>query len=265
MLSHRSHGYDFHMLIPPALLSKHYDLRGRKVLHVGAHTAEEAPLYLAAEWGPTIWVEAQPNLVRDLVERFADSPDVVLEGCVWGESGKNMILHQTNNIQSSSLYPLGTHRDHYPEVRNQEELHLQTVRLDELLGPSATFDFINLDLQGAELEALVGLGQLMQQVRAVYCEVNREELYVGIPLVGEIDTFLGDLGFMRVATVWTPAGWGDALYLRASASDWGPAKRRAREMGLKIDLWSLHRRRVLKKRTRKILAFLVALKQKIVT
>jgi len=125
------------MLIPPALLAKHYNLRRRRVLHVGAHTAEEAPLYLAAGWGPTIWVEAQPNLVHDLVERFADSEDVVLEGCVWGESGKSVILHQTNNIQSSSLYPLGTHRNHYPEVKNQEELHLQTVRLDELLGPSA--------------------------------------------------------------------------------------------------------------------------------
>lgn len=184
------------------------------VLHVGAHLAEEAELYSAAGWGPVIWVEAQSDLVEKLVERFVGSPDLVLQGCAWSSTGKQMTLNVSSNSQSSSVFSLGTHKNHYPEIDFVGSEKVSTIRLDELIPGEARLEFVNLDIQGAELEALKGLGNRIRSATAVYVEVNREELYEGIPLVSEIDGFLKIEGFLRVVTVWTSAQWGDALYLR---------------------------------------------------
>ena len=73
---------------------------------------------------------------------------------------------------------------------------------------------MTLDIQGAELEALTGMGDLLTQVRWIFTEVNRREMYAGIPIVAELDEFLSRKGFRRVVTLWNPAGWGDALYVR---------------------------------------------------
>jgi len=67
------------------------------------------------------------------------------------------------------------------------------------------------------------MGDLLTQVRWIFTEVNRREMYAGIPLVAELDEFLSRQGFRRVVTLWYPAGWGDALYVR-------PTGRRAEEV-----------------------------------
>jgi hypothetical protein len=90
--------------------------------------------------------------------------------------------------------------------------------LDEVIPEHTNFDFLTLDIQGAELEALKGMGRLISKVRWIFTEVNRREMYSGIPLVSDLDTFLSERGFSRVVTLWNPAGWGDALYVRTSGN-----------------------------------------------
>ena len=75
---------------------------------------------------------------------------------------------------------------------------------------------MNLDIQGAELQALMGMGKLLDSVQWIYMETNREELYEGIPLVGEIEEWLAAQGFVRALSVWTEYEWGDSLFVRAS-------------------------------------------------
>ena len=77
---------------------------------------------------------------------------------------------------------------------------------------------MNVDLQGAELRALEGAARTLEGVRYVYTEVNREPLYEGCALVGDLDRFLGERDFQRVVTKWTGAHWGDALYVRGGVS-----------------------------------------------
>lgn len=206
------------MLIPPKELRKKFLVAPAGVLHVGAHRAEELPLYREENFGKIIWVEAQPDLVDDLRRNISAPGDTVLQGAVWGASGISKTFHVTNNGESSSLYELAEHTEHYPSISEVEAYEISTVRLDELIPAGETFDFVNLDVQGAELEALVGLGKLLDQVMWVYSEVNRAELYAGIPLVEELDLFLRKAGFIRVFTRWTSAGWGDAIYCRPSFS-----------------------------------------------
>ena len=41
------------------------------------------------------------------------------------------------------------------------------------------YNFINMDVQGYELEVLKGGTKVLEKVDYVYCEVNRDEVYEG--------------------------------------------------------------------------------------
>lgn len=198
-------------------LSQVFNLPSMGVLHVGAHEAEEFDFYDALGWGPITWVEAQPSLVMKLRNRLDLERNRVIQAAVWDKSGVELTFKISSNSQSSSLLELGTHSDDYPMITYVEEISVCTTRLDDVLTSDDSFEFINLDLQGAEGRALIGLGNLLSKVNFVYTEVNKQEVYVGCALIKDLDIYLRDRGFSRVATRWVPfRGWGDAFYVRNS-------------------------------------------------
>jgi FkbM family methyltransferase len=201
------------MLIPPSILRSFWKIVPTGVLHVGAHRGEEIDDYESSFSVPVIWIEAQPDLCKHLKQRV-EPPSRVIRALVWNISGTKKKLHVTNNGQSSSVFSLGSHKDSYPDIYVTADLEMTTLRLDEILVATDDHNFLNLDIQGAEYEALEGLGSKMDQFDFVYCEVNRAQVYEGIRQVDELDKFLASNGFLRVASVWTDENWGDALYLK---------------------------------------------------
>jgi len=164
----------------------------------------------------TIWVESQSTLAQALEEKFRNSNiDMVLNATVWSKSGVIMTFYENSNSESSSLYKLGSHAEYFPSIIPTREYKVVTSRLDQIISSSEKIDFINLDIQGAELQALFGLGKLIDTVTEIYTEVNKGEVYKECAKVWEIDDYLNSLGFKRIATRWAKgADWGDALYTR---------------------------------------------------
>lgn len=89
----------------------------------------------------------------------------------------------------------------------------------------------NFDIQGAELMALKGAGDLIKGAEVLYLEVNREPIYAGCALIDELDAWCDERGFVRVATVWTRAEWGDAVYIRKEFTGGDGAPRNRVETG----------------------------------
>lgn len=205
------------MLIPIHELSENYRVKPRGVLHVGAHLAEEEEEYLSHNWdfGSKIyWVESQPALINQLNKKINKHRCEVIESTAWGSNDVELTLKITSNSQSSSLYRFGTHESDYPEIKVVNEIKVTTERLDKSLA-GKIFDFINIDIQGAELEALKGLGDLLDQTKWIYLEVNKKSVYEGCANIIEIDDFLKYKHFTRVETRWIPfKGWGDAIYVK---------------------------------------------------
>ena len=59
-----------------------------------------------------------------------------------------------------------------------------------------------------------GAADALDFPKAIYIEVNIEELYKGCSLLPDLDKYLSTYGFRRTLTKITEYGWGDALYLR---------------------------------------------------
>lgn len=75
---------------------------------------------------------------------------------------------------------------------------------------------VKMDIQGAELKALAGAGEILRSVPAVLLEVGFKRYYAGMPLFAEVEAFMRSRGFERFALYPSnePEIWGDALYVR---------------------------------------------------
>jgi hypothetical protein len=76
------------------------------------------------------------------------------------------------------------------------------------------FNFLNVDVQGTELNVIKSFGNLINRLDYIYAEVNEEEVYKGCPLVSEIDSYLSQFDFVRRETCMTKFKWGDAFYIK---------------------------------------------------
>jgi FkbM family methyltransferase len=159
-----------------------------------------------------------PEKFEFLKNRFlGDSENSVLHAACWDTDGTELPIFRANNGQSSSLFSPDLHLRTHPDVTFSKDGSIRTSRLETLLPKAARFDLINFDVQGAELRALRGLGGFLEQVKWAYLEVNERRLYDGCALLSEIDAFMQERGFVRIATRMESAhGWGDALFVNSN-------------------------------------------------
>lgn len=184
------------------------------ILHVGAHECEEIgdyDRYIGRDG--VLWIEAIPEKVAVCKERY---PEILIENAVVSDVIETVNFNVSNNGASSSFLELGLHRHMYPDIRYERSIECQTQKLEDIVAKyDISFNFVNLDIQGAELKALRGLGgSYLSNVDYIYAEVNSDYVYEGCSLVGEIDDYLAEFGLHRVETEWTGYRWGDALYIR---------------------------------------------------
>lgn len=200
------------------LFKKLYQVEPMGILHVGAHDGEEYQEYLANNMlggGSCIWVEAQPNKAEQLEEKLRNDPKhKVINALAWSEEVW-LELKVTTRTASSSVFDLGYHAQFYKDIKVEKTTPVKAVRLDSILSEADSFDFVVLDVQGAELEALRGLGDLLGNVNWVFTEVSKKNLYIGGASHVDVDKFMQSVGFRRRFVEWDRnAGWGDALYVR---------------------------------------------------
>lgn len=195
----------------PAVFTK-YNIAPAGVLHVGANIGEEAALYDSLGIKKVIWIEANSDLFPKLTDNISRYPDHVAYHFAAGNVNQTVTLNiASNGGQSSSLLEMGTHQQSHPDVHYIAGMEVGMFRIDHDLGSGElnNCDFLNVDVQGVELQVLQGMGKLSQQFRWAYTEVNQREVYQGCTLIDSLDAFMMDLGLRRVETVWVgDAGMG---------------------------------------------------------
>lgn len=207
------------MMINLEYLWNKYKIKCTGILHVGSSTAQEADTYHELGVPEVIWIEALPDVYEQAKLNVAKyKNNFAINACVSDVDGANVIFNISNNEkQSSSYLQFGEHLKIHPTVKYVSSIECTTVRLDTLLQyyDVSSINFINFDIQGAELDALKGMGELLNQIDYCYLEVNKRATYIGCPLVEELDEFLND--FMRVETgQWVGDCWTDGFWVRKS-------------------------------------------------
>lgn len=191
-----------------------YNIKPKGVLHIGANVGEEAPVYDQLGIKKQIWIEGNPEVFLKLKQNINHNPQAVALNYVIGDENKPVTFHIANNgSQSSSVLELGVHSTQHPDVHYVRDIETTMHRIDSLGLDLTDVDFLNIDLQGFEMQALRGMGDLLKQFRWAYLEINRDDTYKGCSQVDSMDLFMIGNHFRRVETKWVGC-WGDSLYIK---------------------------------------------------
>ena len=190
----------------------------RGVMHVGAFAGEELGQYRSLGLTNTVMFEPQKNLYDLLCPKMI--LDETIHNVALGSFQGTMemyISYREGGIDmgsgaSSSLLKPKVHLDEHPEVTFPETEMVEVRTLDDYYDEN--YNFLNIDVQGYELEVLRGGTKTLENIDAMVVEVNRDEVYEDCPQLEDINEFLFPLGFTMVDIVWQSKSWGDAIYAK---------------------------------------------------
>jgi len=193
--------------------------RPNGIIHIGAHLMEEREDYLELGFNNTIWVEANPIIFNQIKNKINYTSNEMVFNCAISDEDDNLVkFNITNNGQSSSILELDKHLIHHPSIKVIDIIEIKTKRMDSIISENKIdidkYDFLNLDIQGAELLAMKGFGKLISKMKYIYTEVNTSSIYKNCSIIYDIDHYLDKYGFKRVETEMTEFEWGDALYIK---------------------------------------------------
>ncbi|MBE7512561.1 MAG: FkbM family methyltransferase [Anaerolineales bacterium] len=178
------------------------DVRG--VIHVGAHTGEEADLY-AARGLDVIWLEPIPAVFAQLEKNIAPFPrQRAIRALISSADDQPITFHVADNAgSSSSLFEFARHTELYGEVAMGQTLTLQTVTLSTLAQREqidlSKYDALVMDTQASELLVLQGAAPILDGFRYIKTEAADFELYKGGCQLKDIEAFLSPRGYREIA------------------------------------------------------------------
>jgi len=202
------------MLLSFRSLVDKYKMNIKGIIHIGAHYGEEIPDYIDCGIQDMVIFEPLEENFNILADKVKDlNANIVGHQIALGSKpGKTTMYVSDNEKQSSSILKPKVHLTHHPHVKFPSTEEVEVSCLDSY--DCFEYSFINMDVQGYELEVLKGGTKTLEKVDYVYCEVNRDEVYENNAYVEELDEFLTGYNMERVMTSWEGQIWGDALYVR---------------------------------------------------
>lgn len=200
-----------------------YNLEIKGVIHIGAHYGQEVHLY--KEVGASDIILFEPSPANFFILEQLHGEKCELYKLALGNENKKikMNVEATNKGQSNSILKPKIHLSQYPHITFNSEIEVDMVKLDDFMtiykaqskNKNKKYNFINIDVQGYELEVFKGSKETLKNIDYIITEVNRDFLYEDCALVEEIDSFLNQFDFKRVETNWEGGTWGDALYINS--------------------------------------------------
>lgn len=196
-------------------LNTKYNFNIKGVIHIGGHHGQEYDLYKTLNV-PILFFEPITNSFNVLKNKINNDLNVLAFQCALGNENKtiSMNVEIANNGQSSSILKPKKHLEQYPHITFDFTEEVSMFRLEDLDIDFSKYNFINIDVQGYELEVFKGTNTVLKNIDYIISEINRDEVYENCPYVDDLDKYLSQFNFKRVETNWAGDTWGDALYIK---------------------------------------------------
>jgi len=190
-----------------------YNLKVDGVIHIGAHYAEEHNTYKSLNIDNIVYFEPVSKTFKVLSERIIDAK---LFNFALGNENKQveMFIEAADAYGCSSiLEPSSNYKD--IEFSGKEIVEMR--RLDDF--NFTGYNFLNIDVQGYELEVLKGAEKTLHNIDYIMSEIHIETPlkpldYIGAPKLNELITFLAPYGFRLAAVNLDGISWGDGFFIK---------------------------------------------------
>jgi len=198
------------------------------VLDVGANEGQFVNKLRACGYSKrVISFEPQQRVFAELSRRAATTDNWECHRFALGDRRTTLDMHVSGFSPSSSLLPIGRlHVEVMPQTAEVGTETVDVIRLDEWEGVPALAGkrlFLKLDVQGYELPALRGMGQLLERMEGALVELNFRSLFDGQSQYFEVMALLEGAGLhlagltgINTHPVLHDFLWGDAVFFRKS-------------------------------------------------
>jgi FkbM family methyltransferase len=203
------------------------------MIHIGADVGQEVPQYFEYGFKNIILIEANPDSYRILASRFGQHPNVRLFNFAICDKEGVIDFHihtsRSGSTEPASILPMKRFKEIVKTLHTPKTIQVPAITLDSLFETYSIardeYNFINIDIQGAELLAFAGATKVMPAIDAIVSEVNLVEMYQSGALESEIVAFLAQHGFEKRRAVYhtlydeqsTFPAWGECLFVKR---DW---------------------------------------------
>lgn len=202
------------------------------IFDIGSRDCEQSIEFYKAFPNAKIYAfECNPNtleLCKRNIQAYSDRIQLI-EGAVCDYDGditfypinqkKTITTWNDGNPGASSLFK--SNGKYTVEKYVQDEIKVNAHRLDTIMQKYniPRVDIIWMDLQGAELLAMKGMGEHLDRVSYIHTEVSHKEMYTGQVMYAELNNFIVSKGF-TVANHISMDGWQeDIIYCRPQKVD----------------------------------------------
>jgi FkbM family methyltransferase len=203
----------------------------RTVFELGAHDARDT-VALAEKFAAQIHAfECHPGMLPLARERIRAHPAAdrihLVEKAAWDAADRipfYPVVRTTSAADGAELDNPGASscfraRDDYHRRYEQSVTEVEAVRLDAYCDAQniRRIDLLCMDIQGAALHALRGLGEHLRDVRHILAELENRPLYHDQSLFPEVRDHLAAHGFRCAAEVKRDAWFSDYLFIARPA------------------------------------------------
>jgi FkbM family methyltransferase len=190
------------------------------IVHVGANDGHEFKHYRKSGVAIAVYIEPLPDVFEKLKRNLKSTPGHhAVCALIADADGREVDFHVASNRgQSSSMFPLGRHKVMFPDIAYVDTIRMRTRTLDSVLAEAPfgahRFDFLVMDVQGAELKVLQGAERLLADIDFVYTEASEKPLYEGACTLGDIVAQLDRYGLCLDHFSVNDGSWGNAFFRR---------------------------------------------------
>lgn len=182
----------------------------RGVIHCGSHSCPEIGCYQSLFGRNVIWIEANPESYRKWVKPCSD---------YWMQQSYNCAVSNIDTVGDIFV-------DQSPDTGSilnntgQKSYRIPFYKLDSLIKlhniDMRNFNFLNMDIEGAELKALEGMKDNLRHIDYLFCEAAYTPRQPGAPTFDEQNKYIEERGFelVKKSASFDSLGWGDCFYRR---------------------------------------------------
>lgn len=197
----------------------------RVIFDVGARDCAESAAFASAYPAATIHAfECNPATLPLCRAVAAGEPRVRLTEKAVSDKAGRLTFFPIDPARSAGGIPGGNHgassifeaTGAYPEETYvQNRIEVEAIRLDRFCADAGVgaIDILWMDVQGAELLVLAGLGDMLERVAFIHMEVEFFEIYKGQALFPEVDRLLRERGFRLAGFTSYSQYAADAMYV----------------------------------------------------
>jgi FkbM family methyltransferase len=198
----------------PFIFDKTNPKEKKGVIQIGAHYGQEIPFLLEIGINNIIAFEPLDHPFNELSKNFQNKIKCIKKA-VGNQNGTiEMYTESANHGQSSSVLKPKKHLEIYPNIKFENTITCEIVRLDDEIKNANQYNILLVDVQGYELEVFKGAVNTLANIDLIITEVNNDELYEDCAKIADLDKFLENLSFKRILTSWQEDVWGNAVYIK---------------------------------------------------